>query len=148
MRTPETDRKIFSVADLAVERKHLREQGKTVVQCHGCFDIVHPGHIRYLRFARSLGDVLIVTVSSDDVVMKGYERPYIPEDLRLDNLAELGCVDYVALSEDEWAGPVLDALQPDIYVKGREYESKNDPRFANEKKIGRVARRASRARVR
>ncbi len=134
MRTPETDRKIFSVADLAVERKRLREQGKTVVQCHGCFDIVHPGHIRYLRFARSLGDVLIVTVSSDDVVMKGYERPYIPEDLRLDSLAELGCVDYVALSEDEWAGPVLEALQPDIYVKGREYESKNDPRFANEKK--------------
>ncbi|MGB5697034.1 MAG: PfkB family carbohydrate kinase [Polyangiales bacterium] len=135
MRAPEVERKIFSVADLSVERDRLREQGKTVVQCHGCFDIVHPGHIRYLRFARSLGDVLVVTVSSDDVVMKGYERPYIPEDLRLDNLAELGCVDYVALSEDEWAGPVLEALRPDIYVKGREYESKNDPRFANEKKI-------------
>lgn len=135
MRTPESDRKILSISDLSVERAQLRRQGKTVVQCHGCFDIVHPGHIRYLRFARSLGDVLIVTVSSDDVVMKGYERPYIPEDLRLDNLAELGCVDYVALSEDEWAGPVLEALQPDIYVKGREYESKNDPRFASEKKI-------------
>jgi bifunctional ADP-heptose synthase (sugar kinase/adenylyltransferase) len=66
--------------------------------------------------------------------MKGYERPYIPEDLRLDNLAELACVDYVVLSEDEWAGPVLEAVQPDIYVKGREYESKNDPRFAKEKK--------------
>jgi len=135
VRTPEADGKIFSVADLGVERVRLRQQGKTVVQCHGCFDIVHPGHIRYLRFARSLGDVLIVTVSSDEVVMKGYERPYIPEDLRLDNLAELSCVDYVALSEDEWAGPVLEALQPDIYVKGREYESKDDPRFANEKKI-------------
>ena len=87
MRTPEADRKIFSVADLSTERARLRQAGKTVVQCHGCFDIVHPGHIRYLRFARSLGDVLIVTVSSDDVVMKGYERPYIPENLRLDNLA-------------------------------------------------------------
>ena len=135
MRTPEVDRKIFSVADLSAERARLRQAGKTVVQCHGCFDIVHPGHIRYLRFARSLGDVLIVTVSSDDVVMKGYERPYIPEDLRLDSLAELSCVDYVALSVDEWAGPVLEAIQPDIYVKGREYESKSDPRFANEKKI-------------
>jgi rfaE bifunctional protein kinase chain/domain/rfaE bifunctional protein nucleotidyltransferase chain/domain len=135
MRTPEADRKIFSIADLGAERARLRERGKTVVQCHGCFDIVHPGHIRYLRFARSLGDVLVVTVSSDDVVGKGYERPYIPEDLRLDNLAELACVDYVALSEDEWAGPVLDAIQPDIYVKGREYESKSDPRFAREKKI-------------
>ena len=135
MRTPEVDRKILSVADLAKERERLRQEGKIVVQCHGCFDIVHPGHIRYLRFARSLGDILIVTVSSDDVVMKGYERPYIPEDLRLDNLAELGCVDYVALSEDEWAGPVLEAIRPDIYVKGREYESKSDPRFAKEKKI-------------
>jgi len=135
VRTPEADRKILSVSELAAERRRLREEGKTVVQCHGCFDIVHPGHIRYLRFARSLGDVLVVTVSSDDVVMKGYERPYIPEDLRLDNLAELACVDYVALSEDEWAGPVLEAVQPDIYVKGREYESKNDPRFAKEKKI-------------
>ncbi len=135
MRTTEADRKILSVSDLTEERARLRQEGKTVVQCHGCFDIVHPGHIRYLRFARSLGDVLIVTVSSDDMVMKGYERPYIPEDLRLDNLAELGCVDYVALSEDEWAGPVLEAIQPDIYVKGREYESKSDPRFAKEMKI-------------
>ena len=124
MRSAEADKKIHSVESLRVERQRLREEGKIVVQCHGCFDIVHPGHIRYLRFARSLGDVLVVTVSADDAVMKGYERPYIPEDLRLDNLAELGCVDYVALSEDDWAGPVLQAVQPDIYVKGREYESK------------------------
>jgi rfaE bifunctional protein kinase chain/domain/rfaE bifunctional protein nucleotidyltransferase chain/domain len=134
VRSAEADQKIHSVESLRVERARLRKEGKTVVQCHGCFDIVHPGHIRYLRFARSLGDVLVVTVSGDDAVMKGYERPYIPEDLRLDNLAELACVDYVALSEDEWAGPVLEAVQPDIYVKGREYESKVDPRFAKEKK--------------
>lgn len=135
MRTAEADAKILTVDDLRAERERLRELGKTVVQCHGCFDIVHPGHIRYLRFAASLGDVLVVTVSGDDVVMKGYDRPFIPEDLRLDNLAELACVDYVALSEDEWAGPVLDQIRPDIYVKGREYESKSDPRFAKEKKI-------------
>ena len=49
MRTPEADRKILSVSELAAERGRLREEGKTVVQCHGCFDIVHPGHIRYLR---------------------------------------------------------------------------------------------------
>ena len=135
MRSVEADKKIHSIESLQAERARLRKAGKTVVQCHGCFDIVHPGHIRYLRMARSLGDVLVVTVSADNVVMKGYDRPYIPEDLRLDNLAELGCVDYVALSEDEWAGPVLESIQPDIYVKGREYESKNDPRFAKEKKI-------------
>jgi len=135
MRSVEADKKIRSIESLQTQRSGLRKEGKIVVQCHGCFDIVHPGHIRYLRMARSLGDVLVVTVSADDVVMKGYERPYIPEDLRLDNLAELSCVDYVALSQDEWAGPVLEAIQPDIYVKGREYENKKDPRFAKEKKI-------------
>ena len=96
MRSEEADKKIHSIASLQAERARLRKAGKTLVQCHGCFDIVHPGHIRYLRMARSLGDVLVVTVSADDVVMKGYDRPYIPEDLRLDNLAELACVDYVA----------------------------------------------------
>ncbi|MGB9341351.1 MAG: adenylyltransferase/cytidyltransferase family protein, partial [Polyangiales bacterium] len=92
MRSVEADKKIHSIESLQAERGRLRKAGKTVVQCHGCFDIVHPGHIRYLRMARSLGDVLVVTVSADNVVMKGYDRPYIPEDLRLDNLAELGCV--------------------------------------------------------
>jgi cytidyltransferase-like protein len=70
MRSAEADQKIHSVESLRVERARLRKEGKTVVQCHGCFDIVHPGHIRYLRFARSLGDVLVVTVSGDDAVMK------------------------------------------------------------------------------
>ena len=86
MRSAEADKKVHSIESLHAERARLRKAGKTVVQCHGCFDIVHPGHIRYLRMARSLGDVLVVTVSADDVVMKGYDRPYIPEDLRLDNL--------------------------------------------------------------
>lgn len=125
----------MSVDELVAVRERIRAEGKSVVQCHGCFDIVHPGHIRYLRFAASLGDVLVVSVSADDVVSKGPDRPYIPEDLRLDNLAELECVDYVTLSKQEWAGPVLEAIRPDIYVKGREYESKGDPRFAREKQI-------------
>ena len=135
MLSHEATKKILTIDDLSAVRRRLADEGKRVVHCHGCFDIVHPGHIRYLRFARSLGDVLFVTVSGDGVVAKGYERPYIPEDLRLDNVAELQCVDYVALSQDDWAGPVLNAIRPDVYVKGREYESNSDPRFVREKAL-------------
>ncbi len=127
--------KIKTVAELEGVRETLREQGKTVVQCHGCFDIVHPGHIRYLQFAKNLGDVLIVSVSADRVVGKGDGRPYIREDLRLENLSVFEFVDYVCLDDNSWAGPVLEALRPDIYVKGQEYETKGDPRFAKEVEV-------------
>jgi rfaE bifunctional protein kinase chain/domain/rfaE bifunctional protein nucleotidyltransferase chain/domain len=124
--------KILSVEALASLRDTYRSSGRKVVQCHGCFDIVHPGHIRYLKFAKELGDVLIVSVSADDVVDKGIDRPYINEELRLENLAALEFVDHVCLDRNEWAGPALDLLRPDIYVKGKEYENKGDPRFAKE----------------
>lgn len=127
--------KIKETSELAQIRETLREQGKTVVQCHGCFDIVHPGHIRYLQFAKNLGDVLIVSVSADRVVGKGDGRPYIREDLRLENLSVFEFVDYVCLDDNSWAGPVLEALRPDIYVKGQEYETKGDPRFAKEVEV-------------
>lgn len=133
MKDPES--KVLSLHDAVALRARLRAEGKRLVQCHGCFDVVHPGHIRYLRFARSLGDVLLVSVSADDVVDKGYDRPYIPEDLRMENLAALEFVDAVCLSEGSWGGPIIEALQPDVFVKGREYENKDDPRFAAEKAL-------------
>lgn len=130
-----THRKILTLDQLLEARQALRAQGKTVVQCHGCFDIVHPGHLRYLRFARQQGDALIVSVSADSVVGKGADRPYISEQLRADNLAELEVVDFVCVDQNTWAGPILEAVKPDIYVKGKEYERKGDPRFAQEKAL-------------
>ncbi len=127
--------KIVSREQLVALREDLRARGKKLVQCHGCFDVVHPGHIRYLRFARSLGDVLLVSVSADEVVDKGYDRPRIPERLRMENLAALEFVDLVSLSEESWGGPMLEAVRPDVYVKGREYETLDDPRFAREKAL-------------
>lgn len=127
--------KIRSVDELRTLRSDLKREDKVVVQCHGCFDIVHPGHIQYLRFAREQGDVLFVSVSGDDVVGKGFDRPYINEDLRLENLAALEFVDYVCLDHNAWAGPVLETLRPDIYVKGKEYETNSDPRFKKEKQL-------------
>ncbi len=130
MRSP--TEKIVSLKDLTARRDELRGQGKSVVQCHGCFDIVHPGHIRYLQFAREQGDVLVVSISGDDVVGKGVDRPYITEQLRAENVAAFEFVDYVVIDHNTWAGPILEAVRPDVYVKGKEYETNRDSRFAKE----------------
>lgn len=127
------NRKICSFDRLLTERQTLRHQGKKVVHCHGCFDIVHPGHIHHLQFAKSQGDILIVTVSADPNVNKGVNRPLIPDDLRAASLAALECVDFVHVNDQPTAVELLEALQPDIYIKGREYETNNDPRFLAEK---------------
>lgn len=126
-------RKLCSLDRLLQFRNDARAGGKTVVHCHGCFDIVHPGHIHYLQFARSQGDLLVVSVSADPQVHKGVDRPLIPEDLRATSLAALECVDCVYVNPHPTAVELLEQLQPDIYVKGREYEHNNDPRFLAER---------------
>ena len=112
-----------------------REKGKTVVQCHGCFDILHPGHLRYLEFARKQGDVLVVSISADYVVNKGFDRPYIPHDLRAENLAAVEFVDYVCIDDGTWAGPILELFKPDIYIKGKEFEHDYTGRIGRERKL-------------
>jgi rfaE bifunctional protein kinase chain/domain/rfaE bifunctional protein nucleotidyltransferase chain/domain len=125
--------KVCNLKRLLQLRLEARAQGKTVVQCHGCFDIVHPGHIQYLQFAKSQGDILIVSVSADPQVNKGADRPLIPDDLRATSLAALECVDLVYVNPHPTAVELLDKLQPDVYVKGREYQNNNDPRFLAER---------------
>lgn len=132
---PEGRRKVVELDSLHEIRERLRAEGKVVVQCHGCFDIVHPGHLRYLRFAREQGDCLVVSVTADEFVGKGHDRPYIDETLRAENLAELEVVDWVVVDRHDWAGPVLEAVRPDVYVKGKEYETSGDPRFARERDL-------------
>ena len=107
----------------------MRSEGKRLIQCHGCFDIVHPGHIRHLRQARSLGDALLVSITGDEEMRKGTGRPLIPQELRAENLAALDCVDFVYIEPRPTALELLREVRPDIYVKGREYENNNDPRF-------------------
>jgi rfaE bifunctional protein nucleotidyltransferase chain/domain len=125
--------KLLGLPDLRAWRSAARSAGQTVVHCHGCFDIVHPGHIAHLQQARALGDLLVVTVSSDSNVNKGVSRPLIPEDLRAASLAALACVDAVYINPHPTAVELLADLQPDIYVKGREYETSQDPRFLAER---------------
>lgn len=125
--------KILTREELLARRAEARRAGRVVVQCHGCFDIVHPGHIRHLRQAKSQGDVLLVTLTGDGHVGKGSGRPLIPQELRAENLAALDCVDWVYIEARPTAAALLEEVQPDVYVKGREYESNTDPRFREER---------------
>src|SRR4051794_14575882 len=127
------NRKICALDRLLALRAEARERGQTVVHCHGCFDIVHPGHIHHLQFAKSQGDLLVVTVSADPQVNKGINRPLIPDDLRAASLAALECVDRVYVNPHPTAVEIIDELKPDVYVKGREYERNEDPRFLAER---------------
>jgi rfaE bifunctional protein kinase chain/domain/rfaE bifunctional protein nucleotidyltransferase chain/domain len=133
MAIPLSAQKVCNLQHLLQIRAGARAQGRTVVQCHGCFDIVHPGHIQYLQFAKTQGDLLIVSVSADPQVNKGADRPLIPDDLRAASLAALECVDYVYVNPHPTAVELLEALQPDVYVKGKEYQHNSDPRFLAER---------------
>lgn len=130
---PAIQRKILSRDELVRLRADARREGRSVVQCHGCFDIVHPGHIRHLQQAARLADILLVSITADAAMKKGDGRPLFPQELRAENLAALDFVDWVHIDHDETALQLLEAVQPDIYIKGREYETNNDPRFAAER---------------
>ena len=125
--------KILEHGALLAARGRARRDGKVVVQCHGCFDIVHPGHLRHLRHAKAQGDILLVTITGDSMIAKGTGRPLIPQELRAENLAALDCVDWVYVESRPTAAQLLEETRPDVYVKGQEYELNNDPRFAAEK---------------
>lgn len=112
-----------------------RAAGRTIVQCHGVFDIVHPGHVRYLQFARAQGDLLIVTLAGDPDRGEPDDRPYIPQDLRAENLAALMFVDHVTIVPFASAEAAIDRLRPDVYVKGKEFEHSSDPGFLAEQRI-------------
>lgn len=126
--------KILTHAQLLARRDEARRRGLRVVHCHGCFDLVHPGHVRHLRQARALGDVLLVSVSADEQVRKGAHRPLIPHELRAENLAALDCVDWVHVEARATATELLREVRPDLYVKGQEYERNHDPRFLAERR--------------
>jgi rfaE bifunctional protein nucleotidyltransferase chain/domain len=105
----------------------LRQQavahGKTVVFTNGVFDILHPGHLRYLQQARAFGDLLIIGLNSDASVRrnKGPERPINNEDERAEILAALECVDAVTIFDENTPADIITAIQPDVLVKGADW---------------------------
>ena len=120
-----------------------KRNGRRVVFTNGCFDLLHPGHIRSLEAARALGDVLIVGINSDESVraLKGETRPVIPEQERAEILANLECVDAVLIFPDPTPQKVVAALLPDVLVKGGDWP---DDQIVGREEVegagGRVAR--------
>ncbi len=134
--TPNPDRKIVAPPQLAALRAAHTHAGRSIVLCHGCFDIVHPGHLRYLQFARGQGDVLVVSLTGDDAIEKSDgTRPYVPQELRAENLAAIEFVDHVVIAPGATAEPIITALRPDVYVKGKEYEHSTHAGFLAERTL-------------
>lgn len=116
-----SNNKIKRLDELEWIARALKAEQKKIVLCHGVFDLMHPGHVLHLRAARQFGDTLIVTVTPDRYVNKGPGRPLFNEQLRMETLAVLEYVDYVALNEWPVAVETIRKLRPDIYVKGNDY---------------------------
>lgn len=114
---------ILTLDELRQARAELRRAGKRVVFTNGCFDLLHPGHVRYLQQARAIGDALIVALNSDRAVheLKGASRPILNEDERAEVMAALGCVDYVIIFDDISPRETIAALLPDVLVKGGDW---------------------------
>jgi D-glycero-beta-D-manno-heptose 1-phosphate adenylyltransferase len=115
--------RLYTREELVSQRESWRREGKTVVFTNGCYDLLHPGHIRLLEQARSLGDVLILALNSDASVRlsKGPNRPLIPEGDRAALAAALEAVDAVTLFDEETPRQLVAAVLPDILVKGADW---------------------------
>ena len=121
MKTP----KIVALDDVAKRAEQLRAGGKQIVATNGCFDLLHAGHIRYLKAARARGDVLVVGLNGDESVhkLKGPGRPINNESDRAEVLAALESVDLVAIFPELRATRFIELVRPDVYVKGGDYSS-------------------------
>jgi rfaE bifunctional protein nucleotidyltransferase chain/domain len=115
--------KVKKLDEIVRWRAGLREQGKKLVFTNGCFDILHVGHVRYLKEARSLGDALIVGINSDRSVreIKGKSRPIVSELERAEVVAALACVDFTVIFDDPTPKNIIDAIIPDVLVKGADW---------------------------
>ena len=116
--------------DELVERVDtLRDEGAKIVLANGCFDLFHVGHLRYLRGAAALGDVLVVAVNSDGQArkLKGEGRPYTTENERAEILAGLKCVDFVTIFDEPTVEQLLLSIKPEIHAKGTDYTTETVP---------------------
>ena len=115
--------KVKTRRQLQVSLSRLQQGGKKIVFTIGCFDLIHPGHIRYLEKARAQGDYLVVALNSDASVrrIKGPDRPILTQDERCEIVAALACVDFVTVFDEETPQRIVDDLLPDVLVKGGDW---------------------------
>ena len=130
--------KFKSLSALRRTIKAEKAKGRVVVLANGCFDLFHAGHIRYLRAAKSKGDILVVAINGDRSVrrLKGKGRPILAEGERVEILSSFSFVDYVTIFGESMVTKVLLALKPDIHVKGSDYTRETVPEKETVKQYG------------
>jgi rfaE bifunctional protein nucleotidyltransferase chain/domain len=130
--------KLKSVDELADITRRAQAEGRKVVFCNGCFDLLHVGHVRYLEAARELGDLLVVAINSDASVssLKGRGRPLLPEEARAELVASLAAVDYVTLCDGTTVDALLRVLRPDVHAKGTDYTPETVPERETVRRYG------------
>ena len=104
-----------------------RPRDKRVIMCHGVFDVVHPGHVRHLLYAKSKADILVASITADRHITKGTHRPHVPQDLRAVNLAAFEVVDYVVIDRNAKPLENIRLIEPDFFAKGFEYTAAGLP---------------------
>ncbi len=116
-------KKTISLKTLVSILKPLRKRGRKVVFTNGCFDIIHAGHVRYLKKARSLGDILVVGLNSDSSVrsIKGETRPIVPQKERAEVLSALSCIDHIVVFNDPTPLRLITEIRPDVLAKGADW---------------------------
>ena len=128
----------MNLDEAATLAERLRAERKRIVLANGCFDLLHVGHIRYLRAARRLGDVLFVGINSDAAVgrLKGPGRPLMPAAERVEMLMALRDVDHVVVFEEDTADRLVARLRPDVHAKGSDYTPDSVPEGATVRALG------------
>ena len=118
--------KIIDLEQLKIEVENEKKKSKSVGLCHGVFDLLHLGHIKYLQEAKTKCDILIVTTTPDKYVNKGPGRPVFNESQRAEALASLSCIDFVSINKWETAIETISLLKPTLYIKGPDYKNFSD----------------------
>lgn len=127
-----------TIDEAAALAARLRADGKRIVLANGCFDLLHVGHVRYLKEARRLGDVLFVGINADAAVarLKGPGRPLMPADERAELLAALRPVDHVVIFEGDTADVLVERLRPHVHAKGTDYTRESVPEASTVRAVG------------
>ena len=114
--------KILNFTNIEKTIKIQKKRGKKIVHCHGVFDLLHIGHLKHFRSAKKKGDILIVSITPDKFVFKGFNRPYFNSDQRAESLASVEAIDFVVVNNSTNSVDIINKIKPDFYCKGPDYK--------------------------
>ena len=117
-------KKIFTIKDFEKKIKEIRKKNKKIVLCHGVFDLLHIGHLKHFTFAKKNGDILIVSITQDKFINKGFGRPIFNQNIRAEMLSSISIIDFVIINNEPGAEDVINSIKPNFYCKGIEYKDK------------------------